>query len=308
MNEKNFLQIPYEKSRENLDWNKFFEALKLSSTIEAKSENEEEIREYLKSRFESLGIVCEQDEKGNLWFQSNAPEGEIMLCAHMDKIGSAKAVIEVDENIQGRLDDILGVNMIMDILQRGYRPSVLFTVEEECQEEIVNADGKTSVVFREIKDDIYNAGARAAAEALEKGARKKPKLIVVIDTSGRAEIGEAPLVYQSSGVSENDVFPFPNEPLKGVVKLLNKNEVGAKVMHGYANDSIEFSFVKGVGVCAIEVPINNYHSDHEVASKEDVQKSIRAIEIILQNHKEIKLPQKELPHQNTTKVADSIKL
>lgn len=70
--------------------------------------------------------------------------------------------------------------------------------------------------------------------------------------------------------------------------------MGAKVIHGGANDAIEFTFAKNVGVVTVQVPVENMHSTNELADLGDMRKAIAIIELILDKHAEIK-EENEIP-------------
>ncbi|MFA5871533.1 MAG: hypothetical protein WC858_02315 [Parcubacteria group bacterium] len=252
------------------------------SNIDSLSTKEGNLRSYLLDQLRQFGVEGRVDAKGNVWVESKAPEGEILLCAHMDKIGPGnKAIIEKGE-LQGRLDDSAGIGIILGMIKAGYRPSMLFTVEEEYEHEVADAEGKSRIKSRELPDGIYSAGARFAADEIREGKAKKPKLIINIDVSARDNIGNGPLVYVSS---RN--FRFPSGPAKDVLKLLQENNLQAQFIDGAANDSIEFSFLEKQGVLCVEIPIKNYHSANETADLGDIKEAVEIIKTILQNHNQI---------------------
>ena len=152
------------------------------------------MRNYLEDEAKRFGYKTKIDTVGNLWLLSNAPEGEILLCAHMDKVGEPKKMEEAGNKIMGRLDDALGVSIIMGSLETGLRPSVLFTVEEE----------------------IGGAGASYATKNIYDAKEKRPKLALIIDVSALEKHGVGPLVYTSSGGK-----PFPKLPLKTIDKIMH---------------------------------------------------------------------------------------
>ena len=123
-----------EKTKEMIDgetWEDIRQELSVLSAMESLSTKEDNLRSYLVGRATEMGIETKVDEKGNLWFLSDQSEGEIMLCAHMDKIGNGVEITVTGDQVSGRLDDALGMSVILSIFKEGLRPSALFTVQEE---------------------------------------------------------------------------------------------------------------------------------------------------------------------------------
>jgi hypothetical protein len=183
--------------------------LEVVSDIESLSGEEDKIRQYLQSKALEFGIETDIDRAGNVWFLSDSPEGEVLLNAHMDKVGGTSRAIESNGKINGRLDNSLGISVILGLLQEEIRPSVVFTVEEESEREKISESGERSFVKRDLREGKYNFGARTAAEEIYEGKYKKPKLAITVDVSAAGMLGNGPLVYMSSSV-----FRFPNEGVK----------------------------------------------------------------------------------------------
>ncbi|MBI4087629.1 MAG: M20/M25/M40 family metallo-hydrolase [Candidatus Liptonbacteria bacterium] len=278
--EKNLLsdKIEQEKNLEALIGD-----LREFSSLDSFSGEEMAIRGRLKSILESLGMDCSVDDKGNLWAKSrDENQRRVLVCAHMDKVGRGeKAVLEKDR-LRGRLDDALGLSIILQLIRKGLRPSVLFTVEEESERE-VEQGGQTHLEARTLPDGVYNAGARYAAEKLA-AETDKPKLIIVVDVTRMGNVGDGPIVYTSSGLKKpGKQFYFPAAMLKKIAKIIHPKKPGVSYAEGNANDSIEFTFVPDVGVLAVEIPVENNHTPHEEASIEDVEKSIEVLRSIVSN-------------------------
>ncbi len=273
---------PEQKEREEKF---FFEKLEDLSAQESLSGEEDAIRQYLVVELQELGLEGKIDEKGNIWVESDSPEGKILLCAHMDKIGEGAKARKQGGEVEGRLDDALGLSLILDVLKKGWRPSVLFTVEEESHQETKDKEGKTVVRWR--NPNVLNAGARYAADQMIGGERKKPKLVLVVECSGLGGAGKGPILYQSSKPVEGKDFRSPKGPLKDLVVMFSKSGLGIRVTEGLGNDSIEFTFVPGVGVAALEVPIDAYHSAGETASLGDIEEIREALELVMKNHNQI---------------------
>lgn len=297
--------LAYEYSEPNFDRKRFLDNLGVLSKINSPSNNEGEMRNHLIQIIEELGLNFEIDKRGNLLVPSDHPEGEILLCAHMDKVGQG-VELEKDANYAiGRLDDAIGLGIIIEILRRGRRPSVLFTVAEENEKEEI-VDEKVVVKKRDLLKGEYDAGSGYASEQMfvEKSddkayeKMKKPKLVVIIDVDGEEKIGDGPLIYQSeTAKGTKGAFGFPSSGLTDVARIINFQKIGVKYVHGLGgNDAIDFTFVPRVGVIAIEIPVNNLHSDKETASILDIQKAVKITEEIIKNHEKIRMVEKEMPH------------
>lgn len=275
-------KVEAEKNLETL-----IEDLKELSSIDSLSGHETELRNRLKEILDGLDLKCSIDDKGNLWVESeDENQKDILLSAHMDKVGKGNKVILDGDRLKGRLDDTLGLSIILQLIRQGLKPSVLFTVEEESQIE-VEKDGETHLEERRLPEGIYNAGARFAAEKLI-NQDKKPKLVIVVDVTQMGKVGNGPIVYTSSGLKKpGKQFYFPPELLKKVAKIINPDKPGVNYLEGNANDSIEFTFVPGIGVLAIEIPVENNHTNHEIASIDDVKKAVGVLSNIISNSDKI---------------------
>ncbi len=272
-------------------WESIREELIHLSSIDSFSTEEGKLREYLIERAVEMGIKTETDEKGNLWFLSDQPEGEIMLCAHMDKVGKGVEIEVEGDNVKGRLDDALGISVILSLFKDGLRPSALFTVEEESQQEKEGEDGQMKMLWRKMKGGIYNAGARQAADEIFLGQKSIPKLIIIVDVSKSDEKGGGPLVYTSSMH-----FRFPNSSLKSIRKILADKGISAKYLDGQANDSIEFTFRPLKGVAAVEIHVDDMHTEHEVANVQDIVALHDALKEIIENHDNVEEADKLAVH------------
>ncbi len=286
------MERPKAEQKENQE--RFIETLNQVSQIESLSGQEEKMRQYIEGELERMAVQSERDAKGNIWIHSDSPEGEILLCAHMDKVGKGCSVENEGGRVKGRFDDAFGISAILEVLKNGKRPSALFTVEEECETEVANEAGEIGMKMRDLGATGFNAGANFAVGRIEDGEVRKPKMVVNVDVSAKASIGEGPLIYQSCTPFGTNTFRFPSGALKDVVRIVNKNEMGAKVIHGGANDAIEFTFAKNVGVVTVQVPVENMHSTNELADLGDMRKAIAIIELILDKHAEIK-EENEIP-------------
>jgi putative aminopeptidase FrvX len=281
MNEKFIPYIPNIEKETRIET--IIEDLKKISDMNSLSGQEKELSNHLKNVLEGLGMKCSFDAKGNLWAESEDPkQKEILLCAHMDKVGPGKELSIDGDKLTGRLDNAIGLSVILQLARKGFRPSILFTVEEESQIEIEES-GITTLKDRDLPDGIYNAGARYAAQKLAE-RENKPKISIVVDTTQMGKLNKGPIIYTSSGLKEpGKQFYFPSENLKNIAKIINPEKPNISYLEGNANDAIEFTFVPNLGVLAIEIPIENNHSDKEVANINDIRKASEILEKIITN-------------------------
>ena len=277
------LNADNQAERDREEFEKIRTDLDIVSQIESLSTKEDLMREHLIRQAESFGVETKVDAKGNLWLLSPDPQGEIMLCAHMDKIGKGVPIEIKDNKVTGRLDDALGISLILNAFRKGLRPSALFTVEEESQQEVED-NGTRKIIRRKLPNGIFNAGARSAANAIRKGEINPPKLLLVLDTSSMGSLDGGPLIYTSSMH-----FRFPNKPIVDIAKMLNQQGLELNYVDGPSNDSIEFTFLQGkkVGVTCIEIHTDNLHSNKETVSIGDISKASEAISRIITNHEMI---------------------
>lgn len=238
-----------------------------------------------------MGYVTNIDNVGNLWGipsddKDNTAQKEIMLCAHMDKVGEPKSAEVDNDKIVGRLDDALGISVILQVLKNGFKPSVLFTVEEEGGVEIIE-NGKSRTDWRIASSGEYNHGARSATQQL-RSQETKPRLLAVIEVTKKSKPGEGPVIYTSSGSGTpgNQEY-FDMNKIKKIAKIINKKEYGVTYTEGRPNDSMVFASVPDMGVIAIEMPVLNMHTAKEEANYTDVKKTIEIIQDILSNAGEI---------------------
>jgi hypothetical protein len=256
------------------------EELKIFSEMDSFSTKEENIRNCLAEKIRSFGLEVQIDEKGNLWAPSNdEKEGDFLLCAHMDKVGAGSELRFEDGEIKGRLDDAVGISIIMSLYKEGHRPSVLFTVEEESVQEI-DESGEKKLIPRNLPNGIYNAGARFAALKVHDREimKEKPKLIICLDVSPADKPG--PNIYTSSFD-----FHYPNGPLKDIAKLLDKKGIkGVNWINGGGNDSIEFSFLEEQPLIAIGPVVDNIHTANEAVNADEVLKTAEVIETIMSEY------------------------
>jgi len=264
------------------------------SSIESLSGQEDEIRKFLIKELRACGVDSNVDEAGNLWVDSSSPEGEILLCAHMDKVGRGCELRAVGSRVRGRLDDAIGLSVILALIKNGLRPSVVFTVEEESDIETF-AKGKRVMIKRKLTHGL-NYGAQTAAVKIDKGEKRSPKLTVVVDITKQQKPGTRPVIYSSS-----KTFGFPIEPLKDVRRLLQGEGLKAIYQAGPANDSIEFSFLKDQGVITVEVPVDNYHTENEEAEKKDIVEALAIVKAIVRGHARIGRAKGRMPHAGEKK-------
>lgn len=242
-------------------WEKIKKHLKELSAMESLSGYEYELRQYLREFAEKLGIKTSIDLGNNLWLHSKAPEKNVMLCAHMDKVGIANEVTVKNGKAIGRLDDAFGMSLILGLLESGQRPTVLFTVEEE----------------RHIS--LYEAGAESATGDMIDGLAPRPDLALILDVSMLGRGGDGPIIYTSSAGRK-----FPLKPLEQINELLDKNKMRALFTPGKSNDSSWFTDVKGVGVATLQVHVDAMHTENEVADVNDIMEAANVLKMIVDNH------------------------
>lgn len=269
-----------EAKKDNPSWRGFLSELEMTSRINSPSRYEGGMRNYLHRRLGEMGIASTEDAKGNLLVLSDGPEGDVLLSAHMDKIGAGSEIRIEGETVIGRLDDAFGLSLIMEVLKEGLRPSVLFTVEEESTRQVIDKKGEKIEYKRPLAGEIHNAGARSAMQEIYDGAVKKPALIIFVDTSAHDQIGKGPLVSKSSFN-----FPFPVESMKSMAAILRNEHVSVRYWDAGATDAIEASFLPEQPAVLIEVATEQYHTDHEVAHKNDILDAIAAVKALI-THKE----------------------
>ncbi|MFQ6121032.1 MAG: hypothetical protein ACE5KE_14250, partial [Methanosarcinales archaeon] len=186
-----------------------FRIIKDLALLESPTKNEEKLRDYIRNYLKDFisENSIEIDTAGNLWVN----RGDIYLCAHMDKLGDPGEWREDESQIQGRLDDAVGVGLALELLKANNSLSVIFTVAEE------------------FKDGTYGWGAQMAIQAMMK---KNPRLIIVIDTSPRCEMGKGPIIYTSS----EDV-QFDEKLITRAKETASKSHIPYQVSAGRGNDS-----------------------------------------------------------------------
>ncbi len=276
-----------EKSKNLIEsglWGRIEKELSFLSEADSFSGREDKVAEYLLSRAAEMGVESKRDGRGNVWFMSNMPEGEILLSAHMDKVGKGASIKVKEGEVVGRLDDALGVSIILSLFEQGLRPTAVFTVEEESEEEVFDGNGKRKMQERDLRGSSYNAGARFASEEVLVGGESSPKLVVIVDVSAMGQKGNGPLIYTSA-----KGFRFPSEPIKDIKHIFSEKGISAQYMEGALNDSIEFTFGSKKGVVAIELHVDNIHSGEAAASLQDVTSTQDAIRAIILEHQRISL-------------------
>jgi len=269
---------------ESVRMKNILEELEIFSKMDSASGKEENIRNFLIEKIKNLGMETHVDEKGNLWVPSDyEKEGDFLLTAHMDKVGEGSELRQKDEMIEGRLDNAVSLAIIMALFKEGYRPSVLFTVEEEAETQTIE-NGKNKYAPRDLPDNIYNAGARHATVEMPNILKNKPKLTINLDVSFVGESGVC--IYKSSMD-----FHFPKGPLKDINKILREKGISCNYVDGLANDSIEFSFNEEMGVISMGPHIENPHTPDEKALIEDVLNTANAVAFILEEYEIINKPE-----------------
>ena len=103
--------------------------------------DEELLKRYLEAKLKEYGYEDVKDEVGFLYAKGKGDEGEILVTAHLDTVHDelcrkvhvnkkkGKTIITSPQGIGG--DDRCGVYIILKLLEKGHRPSVLFCEQEE---------------------------------------------------------------------------------------------------------------------------------------------------------------------------------
>lgn len=206
------------------------------SQIEAPFGKEDRVRDFIAGFAKKLGKKHETDGEGNLFVYG----GDIFLCCHMDKLDKPGKWKETPEEIQGRLDDSIGLGLMLELI-RETDFSLLCTVKEEPDRSL------------------------GAKHALKKIKETNPKLIIIIDTSQYGGKGGGPILYHSSGG-----FRYRKKIIGKVRETAKKSKIPLQeIKKGFHNDSMVFAEAN-LPTVALEIHINNNHTDHEVASKTDI--------------------------------------
>jgi len=281
--------LNYNESPESERKNFVVEEISHLSEIDSLSTQEQKLRHYLEDRGKKFSLETKIDEKGNLWFLSDKPEGDILFCAHMDKVGPGIKLEKQEDEIIGRLDDTIGLGIILSVLQEGHRPSVLFTVEEESQTEVRQDDGTIVMKSRDLKGNIYNAGARFATDQMFDDVPLKPKLIVTIDVSASGKSGAGPFLYLSYKTGDGHYFRNPDQVTKNLKSILHQSGERIRYLDGGLTDGVEFTWLArvGVGLAGVGIPIENIHSNKEVANINDITDAVKALEAIIVNRNQL---------------------
>lgn len=251
-----------ESFNQNEKWSSLFEreflpSLKIISGLESMSGEEHLVREFLIEKAKEMNIENETDAIGNLYFKSDQPESNIMLCAHMDKVGEAKEAVLKDDTITGRLDDALGINIILGMIKKGFRPSVLFTVQEEN----------------------WFKGSQYATKQILSGKFKKPSMILVLEVSALLKQKDGPIIYVSSGEVN-----FPPKGIKLLDEIVRENKQRANFIKGWGNDSSVLAELPNQNIATLQVHVDDMHSPEETAAISDVKETADLLEVVLRNH------------------------
>lgn len=267
MEKENFSEYKKIESESELE-TKIFRDLNFLSGMESLPGKEELVREFLIKEAEKLNIESEVDQIGNLYFKSDKKEGSLMLCAHMDKIGEAKKAVLSGGDVCGRLDDALGISMILNALKKGFRPSVLFTVQEEPG----------------------GYGSRYAGERIYRQEVLKPQMILVLDVSALLKQGDGPIVYTESGGVR-----FPSKVIDLLKEIFADQNQRANFIRGFPNDSAVLGRLPNQNIATLQVHVDNMHTQMEIAKISDIEEAMNALEIIIKNSGRFHGSQDEIP-------------
>ncbi|HUV60621.1 MAG TPA: M42 family metallopeptidase [Thermoplasmata archaeon] len=132
---------------------------------------EDDIREYIRARVESMGAPVEEDNIGNLITTVGTKGPHIVLIAHMDELGLVVTNIDADGSLRirkvGGIDDRTLVGRIVEIAtQKGTVTGVLGLKPPHLMTE--NDDRKKVVSWEDVRVDL---GTRSRKETEKLGVR-----------------------------------------------------------------------------------------------------------------------------------------
>jgi hypothetical protein len=271
------------------------------SNIDSYSEKENKVREYLINQAKRLNIPYQIDDIGNVWFKPTDKKTEqkkILFCAHMDKVGPGTPLKDIGDMVEGRLDNAFGMGLILSLYEKGYRPTTVFTVQEEAE---VHFQGKMKIRKTDLekpptkRQRDFSLGARRALVDIYEGKHDKPYLVVNVDGSGLGQfkgikkyenvLKRTYPVKPGMGIISyvsHDNYHLLNAPLKIFQILAKRHNIPVIYKHGVSNDALEFSF-SGLHVLNILIAIENIHTEKEKISKKDLLIARKALKLILRN-------------------------
>lgn len=204
--------------------------------------HEEPVRSFIKNELKGLGKMCKIDEFGNLYLLS---QKKIVLSAHMDKQAPPNYVNQ-DDKIQGKLDDAIGIAIILTLAE--------------------NLDFNA---FFSVGEEVDLLGSQFA---LDNGLLPEVEKAIVIDTSPRGTLGKGPIFYTSF----NEISPSVNY-LNEIIQSAKEIGITLQPMDGSINDGV--NLIKKISdTIALEPHIENFHTSEEICLKNDVIDVYRVVE------------------------------
>ncbi|NVM05145.1 MAG: M28 family peptidase [Candidatus Helarchaeota archaeon] len=197
---------------------------------------EKEVRDFIISVLKSFKREYKVDEIGNLYLLSQN-DFKIILSAHMDKQAPPNYK-DLGNCIKGKLDDAVGIGIILTLAQEFDFPAFLSIGEED--------------------------GLRGSEFALNNNLIPNVESAIVIDTSPFGELGNGPIFYTSF----EDKKPS-NKFLDEIFNTASSLNVKLHPIPGFINDGV--NLIKAIpDTVALEPHIDNNHTTEEIASKKDI--------------------------------------
>ncbi len=221
-----------------------FEHIEKIANIPSIHPEEKKVRNFIINVLNSMKRDFKIDEFGNLYLLSQ-DNFKILLSSHMDK-QAPPFFKDLGKYIQGKLDDAVGIGIILSLAQH-YDFPALFSVGEE-------------------------KGLKGSKYALNNNLIPKVESAIVIDTSPFGELGNGPIFYTSFD-NKQPFNKFLNEIFNSA-KLINVN---LQPMDGSINDGVNLIKVISDTV-ALEPHIDNYHTSEEISAKIDIINTYKVIE------------------------------
>lgn len=226
---------------------KIFEFIEAVANLSSIYPNEKLVREFIVKQLTLMKRKYKIDKEGNLYLLPKT-NSKSLLSAHMDK--QAEPYYEdLGETIQGKLDDAIGIGIIL-ALTKTYDFYAFLSIEEE----------------KGLQGSIY---------ALNNGLIPKVENAIIIDTSPFGELGNGPIFY-TSFANRNPSDDFLNI----IFNLAESMKLNLQPMDGWINDGI--NIIRAIpDTIALEPHIDNYHTSEEISAKKDIMDTCRIIEQFL---------------------------
>jgi putative aminopeptidase FrvX len=174
------------------------------------------------------------------------------------EIHSSLPFTETNELVKGKLDDSIGLSLILDLLEKTkdmQTPSLLalLTVGEE----------------------VGMLGAEYASEEVFGGKYNKSKMIVLDTTSIKPGKGGI-VLYKECAIRKKSwkagYIGLMKEPLvQELENFAEQYNFPLSTHSAHTNDSTVFASMTDIPTVALEVPILNIHSTEETASKDSIE-------------------------------------